>query len=60
MTTALRVWMERIPEFSLRDGEPMEWAGGQVRGRGHALRVPRRHQALNRTPRVAQQGRDGG
>jgi cytochrome P450 len=32
MTTALRVWMERIPEFSLRDGEPMEWAGGQVRG----------------------------
>ncbi|MBQ89224.1 MAG: hypothetical protein CL433_10355, partial [Acidimicrobiaceae bacterium] len=34
MTTALRVWMDRIPEFSLRDGEPMEWAGGQVRGLG--------------------------
>ena len=33
MTTALRVWMERIPEFWLRDGEQMEWAGGQVRGR---------------------------
>ena len=32
MTTALRVWMERIPEFRLRDGEQMEWAGGQVRG----------------------------
>ena len=32
MTTALSVWLERIPEFSLRDGEAMEWAGGQVRG----------------------------
>ena len=46
MTTALRVWMERIPEFRLcGDGEQMEWAGGQVRGpRSHAIRVPRRHQ----------------
>ncbi|MEO0492168.1 MAG: cytochrome P450 [Actinomycetota bacterium] len=32
MTTALKVWMERIPEFSLRKGEEMAWAGGQVRG----------------------------
>lgn len=32
MTTAVRIWLERIPEFSLREGEPMKWAGGQVRG----------------------------
>ncbi len=32
MTTAVRVWLERIPEFTLRDGEEMKWAGGQVRG----------------------------
>ena len=32
MTVALRVWLERIPEFSLREGEEMAWAGGQVRG----------------------------
>jgi cytochrome P450 len=32
MTTALRVWLERIPEFELSDREPMKWAGGQVRG----------------------------
>ena len=32
MTTAVRVWMERIPEFSISDREPMKWAGGQVRG----------------------------
>ena len=31
ITTALRVWTESTPEFSLQDGEPMEWAGGQVR-----------------------------
>jgi cytochrome P450 len=32
MTTAIRVWLERIPEFELSDREPMKWAGGQVRG----------------------------
>ena len=32
MTTALRVWLERIPEFHVSDREPMKWAGGQVRG----------------------------
>jgi len=32
MAVALRVWMERIPEFELSDREPMKWAGGQVRG----------------------------
>lgn len=32
MTTAVRIWLERIPEFSLREGEAMKWAGGQVRG----------------------------
>ena len=32
MMVALKVWMERIPEFSLRAGESMSWAGGQVRG----------------------------
>jgi len=32
MTTAVRIWMERIPEFSVTKGEPMTWAGGQVRG----------------------------
>jgi hypothetical protein len=32
MTTAVRIWMERIPEFSVTEGETMTWAGGQVRG----------------------------
>ena len=32
MTIAVRVWMERIPEFHVSDREPMKWAGGQVRG----------------------------
>ncbi len=32
METAIRVWLERIPEFELSDREPMKWAGGQVRG----------------------------
>ena len=32
MTTAVRVWLERIPHFELSDREPMKWAGGQVRG----------------------------
>ena len=32
MTTAVRVFLERIPHFTLSDREPMKWAGGQVRG----------------------------
>ncbi|MEL6982245.1 MAG: cytochrome P450 [Actinomycetota bacterium] len=32
MQTAIRVWLERIPNFELSDREPMKWAGGQVRG----------------------------
>lgn len=32
MTVAVRVWMERLPEFNVRADEPMKWAGGQVRG----------------------------
>jgi len=32
MTTAIRVFLERIPHFELSDREPMKWAGGQVRG----------------------------
>ncbi len=32
MLTAIRVWLERIPEFHVDDREPMKWAGGQVRG----------------------------
>ena len=32
MTTAVRVWLERIPEFHVSDREAMKWAGGQVRG----------------------------
>ncbi len=32
MTTAVRVWLERIPEFHVSEREPMKWAGGQVRG----------------------------
>ncbi|GJM39442.1 MAG: cytochrome P450 [Acidimicrobiales bacterium] len=32
MTTALGVWIERIPDFHVSDREPMRWAGGQVRG----------------------------
>lgn len=32
MQTAIRVWLERIPDFELSDREPMKWAGGQVRG----------------------------
>lgn len=32
MNTAIRVWLERIPEFTLRTEETMKWAGGQVRG----------------------------
>ncbi|MDG2029261.1 MAG: cytochrome P450 [Acidimicrobiales bacterium] len=32
MQTALKVWIERIPEFHVSDREPMKWAGGQVRG----------------------------
>ncbi len=32
MDVALRVWMERIPEFELSDPDAVTWAGGQVRG----------------------------
>lgn len=32
MDVALRVWFERIPEFTLSDPEAVTWAGGQVRG----------------------------
>ena len=32
MDVALRVWMERIPEFELSDPDTVKWAGGQVRG----------------------------
>jgi len=32
MSTSMRVWIERIPEFHVSDREPMKWAGGQVRG----------------------------
>ena len=32
MSTAIRVWTERIPEFHVSDRESMKWAGGQVRG----------------------------
>ena len=32
MSTSIRVWIERMPEFHVSDREPMKWAGGQVRG----------------------------
>jgi cytochrome P450 len=32
MTVAIRTWLERIAEFHVSDREPVEWAGGQVRG----------------------------
>lgn len=32
MTVAVRVWMERIPEFTVSDREPMKWSAGQIRG----------------------------
>ena len=32
MDVALRIWMERIPEFTLADPDRVTWAGGQVRG----------------------------
>ncbi len=32
MTTAVRVFIERIADFEVSDREPMKWAGGQVRG----------------------------
>jgi len=32
MRVAIRVWLERIPEFHVSDREPTKWAGGQVRG----------------------------
>ena len=32
MDVALRVWLERIPSFTLSDPGAVTWAGGQVRG----------------------------
>jgi len=32
MTTALQVWVERIPEFQVSDRDAMRWSAGQVRG----------------------------
>jgi hypothetical protein len=32
MDVALRTWFARIPEFELRENEPVTWAPGQVRG----------------------------
>lgn len=32
MDLALRIWVERIPEFELADPSAVTWAGGQVRG----------------------------
>jgi cytochrome P450 len=32
MSTAIRVWLERIPEFHVIDPGSVQWAGGQVRG----------------------------
>jgi cytochrome P450 len=32
LRTALEVWLERVPEFSLEDPSAVRWAGGQIRG----------------------------
>jgi cytochrome P450 len=32
LRTALDVWLERVPEFTLADTGPVHWAPGQVRG----------------------------
>jgi cytochrome P450 len=32
MTTAVKVWLERIPEFHVSDREATTWSAGQVRG----------------------------
>jgi len=32
MQVALGIFLERIPEFHLRDSAPVTWCGGQVRG----------------------------
>ena len=32
LTTAIEVWMERIPEFELDDPSTVRWSGGQIRG----------------------------
>ncbi len=32
LQVALEEWLDRIPEFSLAEGEEISWAGGQVRG----------------------------
>ena len=32
LRTALEVWLERIPEFSLEDPSAVRWSAGQIRG----------------------------
>jgi cytochrome P450 len=32
LRTALEVWLERIPEFSLKDPSAVRWSAGQIRG----------------------------
>jgi cytochrome P450 len=32
LRTALEVWLERVPQFSLEDPSAVRWAGGQIRG----------------------------
>ncbi len=32
LRTALKVWLERIPEFSLADPSAVRWSAGQIRG----------------------------
>jgi cytochrome P450 len=32
LQVALEEWMDRIPDFSLAEGQEITWAGGQVRG----------------------------
>jgi len=40
LRTALEVWLERIPEFSLADPSAVTWATGQIRGpRALPLRI---------------------
>ena len=40
LRTALEVWLERIPEFSLGDPSAVTWSAGQIRGpRALPLRI---------------------
>ena len=32
LQVALEEWLQRIPDFTLEEGQEMTWAGGQVRG----------------------------